>query len=168
MATRATTVGAVALDISINTSGLTQAINDIARSAGNQLTTAFQNAASGCQTSINGLSQSISQMTSGIQSSMNQMSQSMTSALQNSASQISSNMQNQMSQMTRGVSSAVQSSASQTAQSVSSSVSQINQQVSQTAVGATNTAQSVRQRITGARPVYRFMPTCAYEIDFSR
>ena len=143
MATRATTVGAVALDMSINTSGLTQAINDIARSAGNQLTSAFQNAASGCQTSINGLSQSISQMTSGIQSSMNQMSQNMTAVLQNSASQISANMQNQMSQMTQGVSSAVQSSASQTAQGMNQSTQSLSQHFGNAIQGANELRENV-------------------------
>lgn len=126
----ATSVGAISLDLGVSTSGLSQAINEAARNASTQLTSAFQTAMSGCESSINNLGNSLSQMTSGMQSNMNQMSQSMTDTFRNASTQIASDMQNNMAQMSQNMTDTFRNTSAQIAGDVQNSMSQMSQNIS--------------------------------------
>lgn len=150
MSTRATTVGAVALDFTVDTNSLTQAISSAARNAGSQFTAAFQQ-------SIGGVTQSVNQLASGIQSSMNRMSQNMANTMRNSVSQLSSDMQTQMTQMSNNVANAVQSGSQQVTRGVSSNSRSLSQSMSNAADGvrelgstARDTAGSLKTTLTSA------------------
>lgn len=126
----ATSVGAISFDLGVSTSGLSQAINEAARNASTQLTSAFQTAMSGCESSINNLGNSLSQMTSGMQSNMNQMSRSMTDTFRNASTQIASDMQNNMAQMSQNMTDTFRNTSAQIAGDVQNSMSQMSQNIS--------------------------------------
>ena len=153
----ATSVGAVAFDLGLNTSGLTQAINEAARNASTQLTNAFQSALSGCENSINGIGNSLAQMTSGFQNNVNQMSQNMTDTFRNASTQIASDMQNNMAQMSQNISDSIRDSSSQLTQGLSSNAGSLSQhlgnaagQVEELGEEARNTAKSIGSTLGSA------------------
>lgn len=150
MATRATTVGAVALDFTVDTNNLVRDINSAARNAGAQFASAFQQ-------SLSGVTQSVNQLANNVQSSMNRMSHDMTSALRNSVSQLSSDMQTQMTQMSNSVANAVQNSSQQVAQGLSSNSRSLSQSMGNAVNGVRelenttrDTANSLKTNLTSA------------------
>ena len=150
MATRATTVGAVALDFTVDTNNLVRDINSAARNAGAQFASSFQQ-------SLSGVTQSVNQLANNVQSSMNRMSQDMTSALRNSVSQLSSDMHTQMTQMSNSVANAVQNSSQQVAQGLSSNSRSLSQSMGNAVNGvrelentSRDTANSLKTTLTSA------------------
>lgn len=87
MANNATSVGAVALDMRLNSSGLTAAVNAAAQQAGAQLSAAMRQSLQSCESTMARIGQDISQTmqaaTSSISDSTRQISQAITSSTQN-------------------------------------------------------------------------------------
>lgn len=157
MAGNATSVGAVSFDLGVNTSGLVQQINEAARNAGNQLTSAFQTAMTGCENSINGIGNSLTQMTAGMQSNLNQISQNMTDTFRNASNQIASDVQNNMSQMSQNISDSIRDSSSQLTQALNNNSNSLSDSLRNAAQGAgslgnaaQNAAGSIGSTLTSA------------------
>lgn len=132
-------VGGVAFDLALNTTGLQNAVNAASQQVNAQLTQAFNTAAQSCSQSLSGISSSVNGLTSSlqananaaagsIQNSMNQaaqnVTQNVTQAVGNSTQAVNNNVRN----LTRSVSSSTQNAAqniSGSAQTLSSEIQAI-------------------------------------------
>lgn len=144
MAGNATSVGAVSFDLGLNTNGLTQAIDEAARNASTQLSEAFRDALTGCESSINNIGSSLTQMTSGLQSNLNQISQSMSDTFRNTSNQIANDVQNNMLQMSQNISDSIRDSSSQLTQALNNSSNSLSNSLRNAVQGAGSLGNAAR------------------------